>query len=114
MNDLDRIYQEYKQGIKPVPEKRPPSRKGIGPQGVPDPVFDSNFESDFSKVNSCPKCGSMNLSVDMSTNKATCRDCNEKPDAPKKIDFQRQMEQAQEEEFDEMKKATDLGHTFNM
>jgi hypothetical protein len=113
MNELDQIYQSYKKGIKPVPEKKPPTRKSIS-HGVPEPFFDNDNGSDFSKVNACEKCGSMNVSIDMSTNKIHCNECNEKTDKAKKVNFQRQMEIAQEEEFKKMQDAIDRGETFTM
>ena len=113
-NLLNQIYDDYKRGINPNEKK--PLRKIIGPSqqgGVPDPVFDGAMDPD-GKINCCFKCGSYNISVDLSTNKTSCNECKEKGDKPNRIDFQRQMEQAKEEEEMKLILAMKQGQSFYM
>lgn len=113
-NLLNQIYDDYKRGVKPNDKK--PLRKIAGPSqqgGVPDPVFDGAMDPD-GKINCCSKCGSLNISVDLSTNKLSCNECKESGDKPNRVDFQRQMDQAREDEERKIIEAMKLGHSFYM
>lgn len=104
MNDLNDIYREY---------KARGGQKGLHTtHGVPSPYFDQEFEPDHSKINSCPDCGSMNISMDMSTNKLECNECHGKGTEPKKVDFEKKMEKQLEEEKQKMLDAMKRGDTF--
>jgi len=112
-NPLDEIYAKYRHNKRMGITGQVPSKKETTPQGVPSPVLDGESDPDTSTINTCPKCGGMNVSLDIGTNKITCRDCNEPVDKPTKVDFRRKMEQLQEEEIEQMKKAVQQGQTFN-
>jgi len=100
-NPLDDIYSEYKQ------------KQGRGNHGVPNPVFEDEGE-DFTKVRVCAKCGSFNISFDLSTNNTVCNEpgCKESTDKPNRVDFQKKMNDLKEEELNIIEQATKLGVTF--
>lgn len=99
-NPLNRIYQEYKES----------GNKGT--HGVPKPIFDGEFEPDFTKVRSCPECGSLNVSFDVSTNQTVCNECHKSTDKPTRIDFQREMDQIKEEDQERIDAALKRGNQF--
>jgi hypothetical protein len=110
--ELESLYKQYKQGIK-IPNKNP--LKKISPttkQGVPNPVIDGEMDSDISSIGTCQKCGSMNISIDLSTNKVECRDCKEKSDKSTKVDFQKMMEKVREEEQNKIDESIKRGDVF--
>jgi len=112
--ELESLYKAYKQGIKPQPERKPlPPKRSSNPQrNVPNPLLDGEFEPDLTSVGTCPKCGSFNINVDMSTNKVVCRDCGEKPDRATKVDFQKIMEKEREEEQNRIEESLKRGDVF--
>jgi acetyl-CoA carboxylase beta subunit len=105
-NPLDEIYADYK---KNGFDKK---RRDIGTNGVPDPVFDSEFEANLNNVRCCPDCGSINVSMDMSTNKTVCKDCNKSSDTPHRVDFQKRIEQEKEKDLKNMELAIKRGGVF--
>lgn len=113
--ELENIFRQYKQnkvnetGPIKLERKVVPGTKN---QGVPEPLLDGENEPDVTNVHACGKCGSYNISIDMSTNKSVCNDCGEKPDKPNKIDFQKLMEKAKEEEQNIIIEALKRGETF--
>jgi len=103
MNELDDIYRDW---------KRNGGNQRIGSNGVPDPVIDSQFEPDFTNVRCCPDCGSMNVSMDMASNKTVCADCKGEAATPSRVDFQKKMEKEKEIELKNMEEAMKRGDTF--
>jgi len=79
---------------------------------VPSPLLDGEMEPDSTNIHSCPKCGSLNISVDMSTNKIVCLDCGNKPEKSTRINFQKQMEKVKEEEQQSIENAIKRGDVF--
>jgi len=98
-NPINRIYQDYKHN----------SQKPTGTNGVPNPIIDGEHEEDFTKVRSCPQCGSLNISFDMSTNKTECNDCHGTTEKPNRVDFQKQIEDIHEEEMKKLEDAYKQG-----
>lgn len=116
-NPLDDIYARYKRGDKGQSFNghkinRRNEDESDSDFGVTEPVIDSQFESDLSGVRVCPKCGSLNISFDMSSNRTICNDCKENTNKPNRIDFQKKMEQAREEEQKRIEEALRRGDTF--
>lgn len=113
--ELERIYKQYKDEkrlddtpIQPVQKISPHT----GKQGVPDPLLDGENDIDLTSVIVCPKCGSFNVSVDMSTNKIVCLECGEKPEKATKVDFQKMMEKVREEEQERIIDSLKRGDVF--
>ena len=111
--ELDSLYKAYKQGIKPAPDRKPLPRKAPTQQReIPNPLLDGEFEPDCTNVSTCSNCGSFNISIDMGTNKVICRECGEKADKASRVDFQKMMEKAREEEQNQIKDAIKRGDVF--
>jgi len=104
--ELDDIFNKYKQNKSFKPEKK------ISSQGVPDPILDGENGSNTSDIRSCHKCGSLNISLDMSTSQMVCRECGEKPNETTRLDFQKMMEKVQEEEQANIIDCIKRGDTF--
>jgi len=112
--ELEDLYRDYKQGIKPQQERKPigPRKAPTQQREIPNPLLDGEFEPDCTNVGTCPKCGSFNISTDMATNKVVCRDCGESPDKASRVDFQKMMEKSLEEEQNRIQEALKRGYVF--
>ena len=88
-NPIDRIFQEFKQRNKN-------NNINMG-GGVPTPLIDNEYELN-NNVRACNNCGSLNVSIDLSSNITICNECKNKSDKPNKINFMKQMTDMQEEE----------------
>jgi acetyl-CoA carboxylase beta subunit len=105
-NPLDDIYGDYKSRKSfRQPEKEMTSNE------IPTPYID-NEVSMTGGFRGCPKCGSMNISVDMSSNKTICNDCKDGQDKPHRVNFTKEMEDAQEQETFNMIMAQRRGVRF--
>jgi len=112
-NELDEIYADYKRGGSRNSNVKNSSRnENHTTHGVPSPFMDGDLETDFTKVRCCNECGSMNVSMDMSTNKTVCKDCKKSSDTPNRVDFQKKMEQEKERELKVIEDALQRGDTF--
>jgi hypothetical protein len=94
-NILDQIYKDYKNN---------------GNYGVPNPHIEEDL--DCTKVRIC-ECGSLNVSIDLATNKTICRKCGKTTDTPNKIDFQKEIEKMQEDEDNKTEEAIKRGVIFD-
>ncbi len=106
MNDLDRIYRDWK-------SKGGKQQNDLHlSHGVPNPHFDGEDDTDYSKIRVCESCGSMNVSVDMSTNETFCNDCKENSKEPHRVNFEKKMEDQIEQEKKSMEEAIKRGTQF--
>jgi len=111
--ELENLYNEYKQKNKLIPSKN--TLKNISPttkQGVPNPFLDGELDVDCNSVYKCQKCGSFNISVDVTTNKMTCQECGDRPDKSTRVDFQKMMEKTKEEEESKIIDSLKRGDVF--
>lgn len=96
---LDQDYENYKRSMgRSTQDRKVPNVTGA--IGVPEPILEGEEDQEVS-IKGCIHCGSMNISIDMSTNESTCNDCKKKSDKPQKINFQKQMEDLHEQEINE-------------
>ena len=101
-DELNKLFQQYKLNKT----KNPP-----GPQGIPEPLIEGELDIDNSQTKCCGKCGSLNISTDLSTNLTTCLKCQEINKA-KKSNFQKHMELNHEEEIEKIQESKKLGTSF--
>ena len=106
-NNLDDIYRQYKNGH---PSHKKSQQKQIF-DDVTEPLFDGDINND-ADIRVCPKCQSFNVSVDLSTNKTICNNCQTEVNSPNKINIQSHIERMKNEELKEIDNALKLGHNF--
>jgi acetyl-CoA carboxylase beta subunit len=85
----------------------------IDPTKIPA-VMDGEGERDLNSIRVCSKCGGMNLSIDLSTNKTVCNDCNEKNDENKMLDFQKYTEKLVDQDMQVIYKSIRKGDKYTM
>ena len=112
--ELDQIFKNYKQGKQQEYKPIKPIKKSsfFDQREVPTPFIDGENEIDCSSISTCNKCGSFNISTDMSTNKIVCLDCGNNPDNPTRVDFQKMMEKKKEEEQEKIIESLKRGDVF--
>ena len=75
--------------------------------------LDGEFEPDYTHVNSCEKCGSLNISFD-NTGQHECRECNHKSGSATKIDFQKLSEDMTKQERERIENGLRRGEQFGI
>ena len=71
-------------------------------------------EPDFTRVPSCPTCGSIDVSIDVGTNKIVCHECGGEPVEPKPRDFETEQKDAITKELVEIQRRRELGEQFDI
>jgi acetyl-CoA carboxylase beta subunit len=72
-------------------------------------LLDGEGEFDYTNVRVCPKCGNINLSIDITTNKTICTKCNEQSNEIKTANFQKINEDLIEKDNKEIEQAIKQG-----
>lgn len=102
--ELDALYQQGR-------TRNGHQQRQIHNSEIPEPLIDSEV-SDFGKARACPHCGSLSISIDLSTNKAVCTSCGEKDDTAHKVNFQKNMEDWRDSDNDMIEDAKRRGASF--
>ena len=71
-------------------------------------------EPDFTRVPTCPKCGSLNVNIDVGTNKIVCPNCGGEPQTPKPRDFETEQKDVIVKELTEIQRLRELGQQFDI
>ena len=72
-------------------------------------LLDGEGEFDYTNVRVCPKCGNINLSIDITTNQSICSKCNEKSKDIKTTNFQKINETLIDNDNKEIQQSIKIG-----
>ena len=86
----------------------------IPKQRDPFSVMDNEIPIDINNIKACEHCGSLNVELDLATNKIVCRDCKSSPQPGAKKNLDSINAEAIDKDTKAMEEAMKRGVTFGV